>query len=195
MIDQALEHLRSGGVIAYPTETFYGLGVDIFNSSALDRLKALKGREALKPFPVLLDDVKTLSRIGVEPPPQAEIFIRHFWPGPLTIVMHAPNLPLALANEGQGVGFRISEHPIATQLVSRFGSPITTTSANLSGAPPARSETEIRACFSQNEVFLVPGGELSPDTLPSTVIEFVSQEKWVIHREGAISSHTLHALL
>src|SRR4051794_7499783 len=125
----AVAALGRGEIVAYPTETFYGLGVDALDELALARLRALKGRDR-KAISVLVDGPKMLSSICRSVPPLAVTLMERYWPGALTIALPAKsNLPSALIEDGC-VAVRQSSHPTAQALVSRLGRPLTTTSAN-----------------------------------------------------------------
>jgi len=142
----AIAALRRGEVVAYPTETFYGLGVDAFDAAALERLRALKGRGE-KAISVLIEGEAMLARMCAEPSPRARELMARHWPGPLTLALPArPGLPEALVLDGC-VAVRQSPHPIARALVAGFGGPVTTTSANRSGEPPASEAAAVRAAL------------------------------------------------
>jgi L-threonylcarbamoyladenylate synthase len=133
----AVAALRRGEIVAYPTETFYGLGVDAFDELALARLRALKGRDG-KAISVLVDGPAMLAEICREVPPLAVELMQRHWPGALTIALPAKrDLPAALV-EGGCVAVRQSSHPTAQALVSQLGRPLTTTSANRAGSRPRR---------------------------------------------------------
>ena len=142
----ALAALRGGQVVAYPTETFYGLGVDAFDAAALERLRALKGRGE-KAISMLIEGEEMLARLCAEVPPRARQLMAKHWPGALTLALPArPGLPEALVADGC-VAVRQSPHPIARALVAGFGGPVTTTSANRSGEPPATTAAMVRAAL------------------------------------------------
>ena len=171
-IDAALAALRAGQAIVFPTETFYGVGVDAMNPRALDRLFELKGRDPDKPVALIAADLEMVARIVKEFPPAARRLAREFWPGPLTMVLPArPEVSPALTNREGGVGIRISPHPIALELTRRLGSPLTATSANRAGEPPARTLTAAWEAFGIAIAAYVDGGTLT-GSLPSTVITF-----------------------
>ena len=129
--------MSRGEIVAFPTESSYGLGVDALSSHALERLFALKRREPGKPPPILISDDRMLELLVAHVPPRARELMARFWPGPLTLVLPArPGLPASLVSDG-GVGVRRSPHPLADALVAAFGGPVTATSANLSGRPAA----------------------------------------------------------
>lgn len=159
---KALEVFRTGGVIAYPTETFYGLGIDPFNIEAVKRLFLLKGRPAKSPISLIIKDRLMLTELVQGVPPVAERLIKKFWPGPLTIILRAKaGLPAELlANTGK-VGVRISSNPVAQRLVEELNSPITATSANPSGKEPPRSSSEVIEYFNGSIDMLIDGGVLT----------------------------------
>ncbi len=107
--------LVRGGIVVYPTETLYGLGADAFNLAALERLVQLKGRVPGKPVAVLVSDTTMLRDLVSEIPPPAEVLMRRFWPGPLTLVLQArASVSALLTGGGDSIGVRLSSHPLAT---------------------------------------------------------------------------------
>lgn len=160
-IHQAVDILRAGGLIAYPTETYYGLGVDPYNHQALQRLFTIKQRASHLPILVLVEDIKQAKTLAVLPLPHS--FTRlaeHFWPGPLTLVCSArPELENELTGGTATIGMRQSSNHVAQQLVQAFGGPITATSANLSGCIPASSAAQVAAFFADNIDIIIDGGE------------------------------------
>lgn len=186
----AMEALRHGGVIVFPTETFYGLGADALNPSAVEHVFSLKGRSPDSPIAVIIANRGMLNEIAAEIPPPAEKLIGEFWPGPLTLVLPAKKgLPGPLLNRDGKIGVRISSHPMATRLAKELGCPITATSANPSRAEPARTAAEARSYFSGKiEVFL-DGGRLR-GTKGSSVVEISGDEVKII-RDGEISARIL----
>jgi L-threonylcarbamoyladenylate synthase len=181
----AVRLLRSGGIVAYPTETFYGLGADARNEEALARLAGLKGRPESKPFPLLVTGREQILPFVGEIPETAERLIARFWPGPLTLVLPARGLPASLSNAEGGVGFRASAHPVAAALVAAFGAPITTTSANRTGEPPVGSPDLVAEAFAGDDLLLLDGG-IVPGGLPSTVAAFGTGGDPVCLREGKL---------
>lgn len=167
---RAVAILAQGGIVAFPTETFYGLAVDPFNDQALTALFRLKGRPLHKPFPVLVQDEGQLSGLANAIPRLYRPLMKTFWPGPLTLVFPArPELSSFLTGEGAGVGVRISPHPVARKLGQRWGRPMTATSANPSGMPAARSADEVRHFFGGEVAFILDGGQ-TPGGMSSTVV-------------------------
>jgi len=169
-------------VVAFPTETYYGLGVQALDEAALGRLLRVKAREPKKPIPLLVADRAMLERVARVPAP-AEPLIERFWPGPLTLVLPAvPGLPAQLCNDLGEVGVRISSHPLARGLVERLGAPLTATSANAAGGEPARTAARVREQL--GDVAVLDGGE-TPGGPPSTVVRF-EQGRPVVLRQGAV---------
>ena len=143
--EQILDVFKKGGIIAYPTETFYGLGVDPFNESAVKKLFQLKGREPDKPIAILVKDKNVLLAVVEEIPPAAEKLIKKFWPGPLTIIFKAKReVPPSLTGNTGKIAVRISSNPITQKLLETIDSPITTTSANPSGKKSPVTEKEVK---------------------------------------------------
>ena len=174
--------LQRGEVVAFPTETYYGLGVPALDAAAVDRLVRMKARDPDKPIPVLVADRTMLERIA-RVPPEAEPWIQRYWPGPLTLVLPAAaGLPPPLCSAAGEIGVRISSHPLARELVERLGAPITATSANRAGEPPARTAAQVRAAFSDRLV--LDGGETAGGP-PSTVVR-IYQGRAIVLRQGAV---------
>lgn len=162
--------LRNGGVVAFPTETYYGLAVDPFNREALARLFALKGRSAAKPVLLIIDNPSQLSTLVTEIPAPLAPLMEKFWPGPLTLVFPGlASLPGMLTGGLGTIGVRISSHLVARRLVRAFGGPITATSANLSGHPAASSADGVREQLGAGVDMILDGGE-TPGGLGSTIL-------------------------
>jgi L-threonylcarbamoyladenylate synthase len=194
IIASAVAALDRGEVIIFPTETLYGLGAHALNQAALDAVFRLKGRDQNTPLPVLVSDQAMLGQLVETIPPLGRVLMERFWPGPLTLVLPArANIPKPLLNASGGVGVRISSQPIAMELVRALGAPLTATSANPSGAEPARTLAEARAYFGANVNTSLDGGTLSSKT-GSTVAE-VQGEKLKIIREGDIGVAALAQVL
>jgi L-threonylcarbamoyladenylate synthase len=183
---EALAVLRRGGVVAYPTETFYGLAVDPLDAAALRRLLELKGRSAEKTVSLIVSGRQMLDTVCAEVSPLAEQLMADHWPGALTLALPArPGLPEALVSDGC-VAVRQSPHPLASALVVAFGRPITATSANRAGEPPSRTAAEVRAAFPEAEsLFLLDGGP-TPGGAPSTLVRVRGSQREIL-RQGAVS--------
>jgi L-threonylcarbamoyladenylate synthase len=165
-IEKAVAVLRRDGVIVYPTETVYGLGADALSEEAVRRVYELKNRPLSQPISVAVSDADMLAAIAVVDD-AAEAFIERFLPGPTTVILPAKSCLPSILTGGIGwIGIRMPDHPIALRIIELLDSPITATSANLSGEePPTRPEQ----VFVPHD-YLVDGGEL-PGT-PSTVADF-----------------------
>jgi len=188
--EKVREVFKNGGVIAYPTETFYGLGVDPFNIRAVKRLFLLKGRPEKNPISLIIKDRLMLERLVQGVPHAAEKLIEKFWPGPLTIIFKAKaHLPAELlANTGK-VGVRVSSNPVAQRLVEELDSPMTATSANPSGKEPPRSPSEVIGYFNGSIDMLIDGGALA-GRFGSTIVD-ITNDRIEIIREGAIPASKL----
>jgi L-threonylcarbamoyladenylate synthase len=193
-IDTALAALRAGEAIVFPTETFYGVAVDAMNPRALERLFEIKGRDPDKPVALIAADLEMVAGVVSAIPPAAIRLAREFWPGPVTMVLPArAELSGTLTNREGGVGIRVSPHPLALELTRRLGSPLTATSANLAGAPPARTLAQAWAAFGTRIAAYLDGGMLDA-ALPSTVIAFENGRIKVL-RAGAIPEVQLRQAL
>ena len=190
----AVAALKRGEVIAFPTETLYGLGADALDAAAVERVFQLKGRDSNSPIPVLVANREMLARLVAEVSPLAEQLIARFWPGPLTIVLPARrDIPRPLVNATGGIGVRLSSQPIATKLVEAVARPLTATSVNPSGRPPARTAEQAKQYFAGRVDVFVEGGELTSRT-GSTVVEVTGDAIRII-RGGDISKSQLEAAL
>ena len=191
-IQEVVAILHAGGVIAYPTETFYGLGVDACNEAAVDKLFSVKGRDFNKPIPVILGDRGTLARWVLAIPQTAEVLIERFWPGPLTLVFEASADINSRLTAGTGkIAIRVSSHPLAAALAGILGRPLTSTSANLSGAPECTTSEEVIKQLGDRVDAVVDGG-LTPGGKGSTIIDVTTQPIKIL-REGIIPSSLLKA--
>jgi L-threonylcarbamoyladenylate synthase len=190
MLARAVDALRRGEVVVYPTETFYALGVDFSIPGALDRLFALKVRQLDSPVALIAADTAMAFSIAREVPPAARALAEKFWPGPLTLVLPAhPGIPAGLIGPDGGVGVRVSPHPLCRALTSALGRPLTATSANRSGEPPARSIDEARTYFGRRVAVYLDGGAATAISA-STVVGFDGTRVRII-RKGAIAADAL----
>ena len=171
-------------MIAFRTDTFYGLGVDPFNSVAVARVRELKGRED-KPILLLISDLDQVDRFIVERSQQFNRIAAKFWPGPLTIIGKAiEGLPQEITAGTGTVGVRLPNDEVVRKLVRECGGALTATSANPAGRSPARSAEDVRAYFPEGIDLIVDGGEVTV-TEPSTVLEATTSPPRIV-REGAI---------
>ena len=185
VLAEAATILRGGGLVAFPTETVYGLGADATNPKAIERLNQVKGRPPEKPYSLHLHSTDQMRAFISSVPPAAARLMERFWPGPLTIVMPAA--------AGQTVGFRLPDHPIARAFLKVCGVPVAAPSANRSGSPPPTDGTEVLAALDGAFDCLLDGG---PTRLgrESTVVELVDG-RVEIRREGAISKESILAIV
>ena len=183
----AAKIVSEGGVIAFRTDTFYGLGVDPFNAAAVAKIRELKGREENKPILLLLSDASLADHFIAD---RSEIFddvARKFWPGPLTIVgVAVANLPPEITAGTGTVGVRVPADDGVRDLVRQCGGALTATSANPSGREPARSAKDVIDYFGDQIDLVIDDGEVTA-TEPSTVLDVTTSPPGVI-REGAISA-------
>jgi len=184
-IEEVAQVLRRGGVIGYPTETVYGLGVDAYNEEALERLFKIKGREMGKPISLLVGNLGMLEEVASRIPPLAMSLIQGYWPGALTIIFEASKTchPILTAKSGK-VGVRISPHRIAQKLLEALKRPITSTSANLSGMPSLSDPLEVYRIFRGKIDLIVDGGKTEGEG-ESTVIDVTVSPPRIL-REGII---------
>lgn len=194
VIANALAALSAGEAIVYPTETFYALGVDALSPDALDRLFAIKGREPAKPVALIAADTAMAFAVAREVPAQARLLAEAFWPGPLTLVLPARDgIPAALIGADGGVGVRVSSHPIARALAAGLQRPLTATSANLAGEPPAVEPQAARRALGGKIKVFVEDGRLAGGA-PSTVVA-VNRSGMSVIRPGAVSEPQLAAAI
>lgn len=189
-----IAHLQEKGILAYPTETVYGFGT-MMDGEAVERLVAMKHRPASKPFLLLISDTWMISHLGLELTPSASMLAARHWPGALTLVLPGGEgrIPDRLRGPEGGIAVRWTPHVGLQRLIAALGDPITSTSANLPGVPPAVSSGEILEQWSteigSGELRLLDGGRLPPSE-PSTVVDCTGGRPRVI-RPGAISAATL----
>ncbi|MDU9050683.1 MAG: L-threonylcarbamoyladenylate synthase [Candidatus Electrothrix sp. Rat3] len=185
-LDEAACLLRQGGLIAFPTETYYGLGVDPFNVEALERLFSVKQRQPDKPVLVLVAEQAQVTELAAAVPAVLHRLMTAFWPGPLTMVFPGrASLPSLLTGGTGNIGIRQSPHSLAIDLLRAFGGPITATSANRSGAPPATTAAEIQESLGA-EIDLILDGGTTPGGAGSTLVSCDQQQLRCL-RAGVVS--------
>ena len=145
-LDRAAQILLAGGVIAFPTDTVYGLCADLFNAQAVQRIYEIKGRPAAMPLIAMFAEATQWSLVAAELPERARALIARWWPGPLTIIAPArAEVPALVRGGGTTIGMRIPDHPVSLALLRRVARPLATTSANRSGLPAACTAQEVAA--------------------------------------------------
>lgn len=191
-IKKAAQIILQGGIIAFPTETFYGLAADALNEAALKKIFRVKKREEGKPLLLLIADKSWLKGLVQNVSPLAERLMDRFWPGPLTLVFNAsPQLsPLLTADTGK-IGIRLSPHPVTQALVLAVRRAITGTSANLSGQPGILTAREVFQSMGESLEAVLDGGKTAGGP-GSTVLDISDPSPRVI-REGMIARNELSA--
>jgi L-threonylcarbamoyladenylate synthase len=201
-IGEAVEWVRSGGLLAYPTETVWGLGADAGSDAALGRLRAWKGRGEETAISILVEGAGALAGLGFEFGASARRLAQAFWPGPLTLVLRCRRRFAPGVARGDGaVGVRCSAHPLAAALARRLAregaGPITATSLNRSGAPPSATRDEARAACGEGpdapHMIEVERAEAGGEA-PSTVLDLTSPEPQVL-RWGSVAAQELEPVL
>jgi len=191
-VDRAAEILLDGGLVAFPTESFYGIAVDVRNEHAIKRLFSAKGRSANSPVLILIDAAESLGLYVNTIPPVAACLIKKFWPGGLTLVFMAGSKVSPLLTAGtQKIGIRLSSHPVARALARAIGAPISGTSANISGRPGCRNAQEVQESLGSEVDLILDAGETA-GIVGSTVLD-VTQQPPKILRDGIVSREQLKA--
>jgi len=184
IIHQAVECIRSGGVVLYPADTIYGLGCDPFQSAALERIFRLKGRSAARGVLLLISTLEWVNRLASEPGDRAIDFCRAVWPGPVTVLLRAADhLPEQVCGSEGKVGLRVPDSEFLAAWLEELNGPLVSTSANRSGREPTTRVSELREQFEGRVDLFIDGGDLAAG-LPSTVVDFSGCAP-VIVREGA----------
>ena len=184
-VREAVDVLRGGGVVAYPTDTLYGLAVDPRSDAAVEHLFAVKGRERTQAIPLIAADREQAALAG-RFTPQALRLARAFWPGPLSLVVAAqPVLSRAVVSEDGTVAVRVPAQRLACELARAFGFCVTSTSANLSGHPATASPDVVAATLADRVDLLLDGGT-APGGPPSTMLAFRDGAP-VLLRAGAVA--------
>ena len=194
VISQAVEALRRGGLVAFPTDTLYALGADALAADAVERVLTVKGRARGKPLSVLVPSVEAIAALDVALTAGVRDVLRAFWPGPLTVVVKASGkFPTVLTAATGTVGLRIPAGAVAQAILAGFGKPVIGTSANKAGGPdPGDAKTVQRAIGGQIDLIL-DGGRVALG-VPSTVLDCTAEPARIL-REGAIPRAKLAAAI
>ncbi len=193
-VSRAVGFLEGGGVVVFPTQGLYGLGADARNALAVDRIFAIKRRSAGNPLLVLVPDRDAVCQVAAEVPPVASRLMDRFWPGRVTLVFKAQSrLPQNLTAGTGKIGVRVSGHPVAAALVSKFGRPVTGTSANLSGRPACDRIGALDPQVAAQVDLILDVGRLTGGQ-GSTVVDVTGSAPRII-REGAVSRSEIMAAL
>ncbi len=189
-IERGIAILKQGGIVAYPTDTVYGLGACASLPQAVERVYKVKERPRNMPLPLLLADTSQITKVAGQVPPVAWLLVRNFLPGALTLVLAKSNsVPDIITAGGTTIAIRIPAHPTPIALVEGLGTPIVGTSANLSGRPSPLTADEVYSQLGDKIDLVIDGGRC-PGGKESTIVD-VTGETPVVLREGAISREEL----
>jgi L-threonylcarbamoyladenylate synthase len=187
-IKKAAEIIKGGGVVAFPTETVYGLGANAYDEQAVKKIFELKGRPQDNPLIVHISKKQDVYIVAREVPEKAKVLIREFWPGPLTLVLPKnPSIPDIVTAGLDTVAVRMPDHPIALKLIRLSGVPIAAPSANISGKPSATQPEHIKKYFGE-KVFLIDGKVKIG--IESTVLDLTEDVPKIL-RPGAITKEMI----
>jgi len=191
---EAVSVLRAGGLVAYPTESYYAIGADALNPDAVAKVFAAKGRAYDKPLPVILHDKTLISRFTKELSPLAVKAVEWLMPGPITLIFHAAdNLPKNLTCGTGKVGIRVPEHEIMSGLARLMGGPVTATSANISGLPGLSAPDAVADALG-GKIDLILDGGITPGPPPSTLLDLTAEPPRLL-REGRVPKSAIEAAL
>ena len=191
-IPQALDILRAGGLVAFPTDTVYGVGALAFDGKAVESIYSAKDRPVEKAIPVLISDLKDLDKVGTDIPEAAHKLAARFWPGPLTILVpKRSDLPVAVSTTDT-VGVRVPDHEVARALLRAAG-PLAVTSANISGGQSPVTAQEVYEQLGGRIAFILDGGK-TPGGVPSTLVD-CTRPKLSVLRDGPITLEELLSTL
>ena len=192
VLRRAVERLRQGELVAFPTDTVYGVGALVGEAEAISQLYVVKGRGSEKAIPILLGDPAELDQVAIYISEMARRLARRFWPGPLTLVVpKLPSLPAELSAQPT-VGVRMPDHPAALALMRQTG-PLAVTSANLSGAANAVTAQQVLEQLSGRIPLILDGGR-TPGGRPSTVVDCTGLEPRIL-RAGPVSLQDIREAL
>jgi L-threonylcarbamoyladenylate synthase len=191
-LPSALEVLKSGGLVAFPTDTVYGVGALAFDRMAVESIYTAKDRPVEKAIPILIGDVEDLAKVAISIPEIALKLAAHFWPGPLTLVIPKNPELSDIVSAGPTVGVRMPDHLFARSLLRTAG-PMAVTSANLSGQPSPTTAGDVFSQLGKRIALIIDGG-ITPGGVPSTVVDCTSGEPQII-RSGPIPKGEILAII
>ncbi len=192
LLQRAVRILRDGGLVAYPTDTVYGLAADPTNAEAVKKLSEAKSRDPSQPMPHLIANTEMASSIAVQIPDVAHDLMRAFWPGGLTIILHKAQSYASVAT-GATIGLRVPDHAVPRELSRLLEGPITGTSANVAGGPEPLSADDVRGILGDAVDLIIDGGPCRGDR-PSTVIDCTIDPPKIL-RLGAVSREDIERVL
>ncbi len=193
-IRYAAEMIMRGSVVGVPTDTFYGLGADPFNLAAVEEIYRVKGRPENRALPVLVNCIEQCLPLAADLPDNFLKLAQKFWPGSLTLIVEASNrIPLKVtANKGR-VALRWPKSPVTCAIIEQMGSPITGTSANISGFPSCSNANQLVKQLGQRLALILDAGETGA-TQPSTIVDLRGEE-WRVVRRGLITEEEIQQAL
>ena len=185
-LSEATRILLEGGIVAFPTETFYGLGVDAHQEAGVEKIFLIKGRNVRNPVSVIVDSEREVIPLVEAIPEAARILMQKFWPGPLTLVFSAASSVSSHLTGGSGkIGIRVSSHTVARLLAKRIAGPLTATSANLSGGQECTTAADVIHLFGDRLDAIIDGGP-TPGGIGSTILDITVTPPLVL-RAGVVS--------
>ncbi|MDI6785880.1 MAG: L-threonylcarbamoyladenylate synthase [bacterium] len=184
-IISVVSYLKEGKVVAFPTDTVYGLGADIEDEMAVRRIFYIKNRSFNKPLMLLISNIDEVSKLAKDISSSIYKLINKYWPGPLTIILKARRKIFGITSDDQKIALRVPDSKIALTLIKEFGKPITAPSANLSGEENLITAEEVKKELGDKVDLIVDGGQCK-HRKPSTIID-LSCAKPILLREGSIS--------
>ena len=194
VVRRAAALLRAGELVAFPTDTVYGVGAVVWDAAAVGKLYAAKLRRLDKAIPVLLADPVDVALVARDLPPAALRIAQHFWPGPLTLVVpRGERVPAEVTAGGDTVAVRVPDHDLARALIRAAGAPLATTSANLSGQTSPVTAQEAAAQLGERIAMILDGGRC-PGGVPSTVLDLTQPQPRIL-RPGPINLEQILAIL
>ena len=193
-IARAVDVLRSGGIVAFPTDTVYGIGAHAYLSAAVEQLYVAKGRPEVKAIPLLISSLAALPEVAAEIPDQAYTLAARFWPGALTLVLRrTARVPDAVTSGGDTVAVRVPDHPVVQALIAALGAPLAATSANRSEQPAPATAGDVAAQLG-GRIHLILDGGTCPGGVASTVLDLTVSPARIL-RQGGIPAAELAALV
>ena len=194
ILGKVISAIKAGETIAFPTETFYALGVSAYSEAAIRKVYVIKEREQGKPLPLIIEGPSMLKEVTSEIPEIAHSLIEEFWPGGLTLIFKtSPKVPSILTAETSTIAVRDSSHALARLLVARAQVPLTSTSANLSGNESCSSAADVEKQLGDVIDIIIDGGT-TEGLLPSTMVDLTKTPPQVV-REGIIPSERLQPFI
>jgi L-threonylcarbamoyladenylate synthase len=191
--EKAAKVLKSGGIVAFPTDTLYGLGADPFCDDAVRRVFEIKGRQETMGLPLLVSSMTQLQRVVSELPKTARDLIEHFWPGPLTLILSKSAAVSDLVTGGaDSVAVRMPDHAVPLVLARELGGPVTGTSANPSGGPDPVTAADVRRLLGDSVDYVLDAGPTRAG-IPSTILDLTEERPRVI-RVGALPIESIRSV-